>query len=87
MFQVRWFLGSFNVPLAILIMTIVSHLFFKDYPVRTLHVPASASDPSSWITIPQVERLRSAGVGAILMAVLVGLCVHLLTFTETGICG
>ena len=83
----RWFLGSFNVPMAILIMTIVSNLLFKDYPVATLNIPASASDPTSWITIPRLELLRSAGIGAILMAVLVGLCVHLLTFTETGICG
>lgn len=73
--------------MAILIMTVVSNLLFADYPVPTLNIPASAADPTSWITIPRLDYLRTAGIGSILMAVLVGLCVHLLTFTETGICG
>jgi hypothetical protein len=67
-------LGSFNVPTAIILMTLIANLVFRNYPLTSLDVPASAANPVTWVTFPNLAELKKAGVPGYLLAVLIGLC-------------
>ena len=73
--------------MSILIMAGVGNLLFGSYPLKTLQIPASASNPATWLSMPNFSLISKFGISHWMLALLIGVCLHMLTFTETGMCG
>ena len=89
-FQIRYWLGAFNVPLGIVFDSLLCYIFFNAYPVTKLDIPpASEANPKSWVHLVDFSKVAtfthpSPGImhG---MAILMGFFLGLLVFTETAL--
>ncbi|VDN99732.1 unnamed protein product [Rodentolepis nana] len=88
--KIRYWLGAFNVPLGIVVVSLVAHYLFASYPVAKLDVPPTfQADPASWVCVINFAKINnyqpSSPLTVHISALFIGCFTSLLIFTETAL--